>query len=208
MSSILKVDSLKNSSGSTFYYRNNQFKNITIDESCEISNSILRKNDIIVSHKFTTSPYLNFKINYNANSFVPGTLINMGVPSNSNNWYRVRFETIVDDQDDVAGGFGFSIYRKVGDNDPERVQSSGNAAYYINNITDWYVNAFIHGYIPAVNNKDEHIFYITCSGLGETEFRMNCSIGDDHRRNNWQNNIMEITEYNGDLVDSGLLTRY
>jgi hypothetical protein len=208
MTSILKVDSLKDSSGSNFYYRNNQFENITIDKSCEISNSILRKNEVIVSHKFTTSPYLNFNLNYRGNSFIPGALLNMGIPSKSNNWYRVRFETIADDRDDVAGGFGFSIYRKVGDNDVERVLSTGNMSYYKNNISDWYVNAFIHVYVPAVNNTDEHIFYVAASGYDETEFRINCDVGDDHRRNNWQNNIMEITEYNGDLVDSGLLTRY
>jgi hypothetical protein len=38
--------------------------------------------------------------------------------------------------------------------------------------------------------------------------RINCSIGADLRRNGWNNNMFEIYEIDGDLINTGNLSRF
>lgn len=207
MSKILKVDNIKNTNSDDILI-DGMLKNTYIDSSCNFTPSLIPENEFIVSHKFTSSSSVDLSLtSSNGLILIPDTEIDMGIPKKSNNWYRLYFCSIADDQTSSNGGVGFSFYRKVGSGSWERVLGQGIHAHYDNNMGDWYVNADMLAYIPAVNNTEIHQFSVYVHAHS-SQWRINCSIGNDYRRDGWNNNIFEITEYDGDKVDNGLFTRY
>jgi hypothetical protein len=145
-----------------------------------------------------------------SHTFVNGTEINMGVPTKSTNWYRCLYQTIVDDLDGNYGGIGFSIWRNTPSTGWVRLLDMGRHASYDNNMSDWYRNPMIFGYVPALNGTEVHSFRIYVTNYyGTSNVRINSSIGNDLRRNGWQNNIFEVWEIDGDGIHTtGTMSRY
>jgi hypothetical protein len=155
-------------------------------------------------------------VNFNAGNgyasgpqFVSGTEINMGVPAKANNWYRIRWQTIADDQGGGAQGTGAAIYRWTSSSGWVRVMDQGHHATLENNTGDLYWMCRVDYLVPVHPSfpTQEHRFRIYHTNWNGPA-RINCSIGGELRRNGWNNNIFEIFELDTSVVNSGNLTRY
>lgn len=141
--------------------------------------------------------------------YVTGTEINMGIPSKSNNWYRIRWQTSCDDNGNVASGNGAAVFRYTPSAGWVRMTDQGHHANLENSAGDMYYMERCDYLVPVhpTYPTEEHRFRIYCrSWNGST--RINPSIGRDLRGNGWQNNILEIYELDTSIVNSGNLTRY
>jgi hypothetical protein len=141
--------------------------------------------------------------------YVSNTEINMGVPAKANNWYRIRWQTICDDQGGGAQGTGAAIYRWTPSAGWNRVMDQGHHATLENDTGDLYWMCRVDYLIPVHPSfpTQEHRFRIYHANWNGPA-RINCAIGDDLRRNGWNNNILEIFELDTSVVNSGNLTRY
>ena len=205
MSSILKVDKIVSQTGATTYLENGTLKNVVIDSSCTFGSG--RSDQFIVKHKFCSATTVDQSFSSgDGTSFVNGAEIDMGIPAKANNWYRIYFQSIIDDYASPAtGGIGYHVYRKLGSGDFTEILGQGEHAIYTSDGSDNYDNADILCYIGAANATENHTFRIYVNSHSNS-YRLNSSIGQDNRNGGWQNNILEITEYDGDLVDNGNLT--
>jgi len=148
--------------------------------------------------------------------YVGNTEISMGVPAKANNWYRVRWQTICDDQGGGAQGTGAAVYRWTPSSGWNRMADMGHHATLENDTGDLYWMCKGDYIIPVHPTfpSEEHRFRIYhANWSGPT--RINCSIGRDQRRNGWNNNILEIFEMDTSVMNTisaatpaGNLTRY
>ena len=206
MSSILKVDKIVSQTGATTYLENGTLKNVVIDSSCTFGPG--RSDQFIVKHKFCSATTVDQTEDSGSGTvFINGAEIDMGIPAKANNWFRIYFQSIIDDYESPnTGGIGYHVYRKLGSGSFTEILGQGNHAHYTSDGSDEYSNADILCYIGAANATDNHTFRIYVNVNSSYNYRLNSSIGEDNRNGGWQNNILEITEYDGDLVGNGNLT--
>jgi len=172
-----------------------------------------KKGNAIVKIRVGSATTVNQAVNGGSGSdgYIDGTETNMGVPSASNNWYRLYFQTIVDDTTGGSGGWGIEVYRYTPSSGWNMVLSQGEHASYENDIGDWYRSTNGIFWVPVHPSypTEEHRFRFYWTKHSSANMRINSSIGNDFRRGNWQNNQFEIWEVNGDRIHStGLLTTY
>lgn len=138
-----------------------------------------------------------------------GSEVNMGVPQNRRNWYRIRYQTICDDQGGGAQGTGAAIYRWTPSSGWNRVMDQGHHATLENDTGDLYWMDRVDYLIPVHPTffNEEHRFRIYHANWNGPA-RVHCSIGGDLRRNGWNNNILEVFEIDRLAINSGTLTRY
>ena len=205
MSSILKVDKIVSQTGATTYLENGTLKNVVIDSSCTFGPG--RSDQFIVKHKFCSATTVDQGfVSGDGTAFLTGAEIDMGIPAKANNWFRIYFQSIIDDNESPnTGGIGYHVYRKLGSGSFTEMLGQGEHAIYTSDGSDNYDNADILCYIGAANATENHTFRIYVNAHSH-KYRLNCSIGQDNRNGGWQNNILEITEYDGDLVGNGNLT--
>lgn len=140
--------------------------------------------------------------------FINGTELNMGVPTRSNNWYRVSFYSCSDDWGGANGGVGMALWRWTPSTGWNRILDQGWHAHYDNNCGDFYTSTHGIWYVPVLNASEQHAFRLYCRRHPDVAMRINCSIGADLRRNGWNNNMFEIYEIDGDLINTGNLSRF
>jgi len=209
MSSIIRVDSIidKDNDNEFFDVKNKKIKNCSF-KTKSINFNKKFKNPIVVNQRFTSSGTVNLSLtSSNGIYYVPDTEISMGVPKSEKNWFRVHFQSISDDMGDGGNsGIGYYLYRYVVNYDTTwmLLYGQGRHAQYENNLGDFYYNTTATFYTQAVDDINEHKYRIYAYSYDATNRRINSSIGGDLRQYGWVNNCMEITEYNGDFVDSGL----
>ncbi|ATV46329.1 hypothetical protein [Lake Baikal phage Baikal-20-5m-C28] len=163
----------------------------------------------IVKIGITSSSTNDFTQPINVYGYVPGTEISMGVPGKANNWYRVRWQTVLDDNGGGAQGSGAALYRYTPSSGWVNVQAQGMHACMENDISDIYMQQRCDYLCPVhpTYPTEAHSFRIYTMSWNIAP-RINCSIDKDLRRNGWQNNILEIYEMDTAVIHSGNLTRY
>lgn len=136
--------------------------------------------------------------------------IDMGVPKQSNNWYRIEYYTCTDDQGSPNSGMGYAIYRHTPSAGWQRVLDQGWHSQYENNVGDFYTNATGLYYVPVHPSypTENHMFRLYGRRHPDCALRVNCSIGADNRVGGWQNNLMEVYEMNGDVISIQDATTY
>jgi hypothetical protein len=165
----------------------------------------------IVKIGFTSSNSVNFSA---GSGFGPqwqyaGSEVAMGVPANANNWYRIRYQTICDDQGGGAQGTGAAIYRHTPSSGWVRVMDQGHHATLENDTGDLYWMDRVDYLVPVHPSfpTQAHSFRIYHANWNGPA-RVHCSIGGDQRRNGWNNCILEVFEIDRLAMNSGTLTRY
>jgi hypothetical protein len=143
-------------------------------------------------------------------TFINGTEIACGIPTNASNWHRVCWHSICDDQGPAnPNGMGFAIFRSVGGGSWTRIIDQGSHANYYNQMGDIYWGAHLLCYVPVVNATQTHSYRIYADKhTNQCNFRVNCSIGDDLRRDGWYNSQLEIWEINTNKFTTINLGRY
>lgn len=145
-----------------------------------------------------------------SDNYITGSQIDMGVPQKSTNWYRVAYQTIVDDNDGSISGFGIDLYRYTPSQGWERVLATGSHWSYDNNLGDWYRSPNVIFWVPVNQTypNEAHSFKLHARTHDSGNVRWNCSIGGWTSNGNHRNNTLEIWEVDGDLVSNNNLTRY
>ena len=146
-----------------------------------------------------------------SSGIVNGSEVNMGVPQKSSNWYRVFWQTVTDDTNGNISGVGIRVYRWTPSAGWGDMLSQGSHASYDNNYGDWYRQNQGIFWIPVHPSypTQEHRFRLGFHKHNNGQMRFNASIGNDRRRNGWNNNQFEVWEVDGDRVhNSPRMTRY
>lgn len=142
---------------------------------------------------------------------VSGSQVDMGVPQKPNNWYRIFWQTVSDDRDGNISGVGIRVERWTPSSGWNEVLAQGSHASYDNNYGDWYRQNQGIFWIPTHPSyqNEQHQFRLGYHKHNNGQIRFNCSIGNDLRRNNWQNNTYEVWEIDGDRVyTTGRMSRF
>jgi hypothetical protein len=142
--------------------------------------------------------------------FINGTEIDMGVPQNSQNWYRCEFYTDTDDQGGSNGGSGYALYRWTPSSGWDRILDYGWHANYDNNAGDFYTSIRSIWYAPVHQSypTQQHVFRVYGRRHPDVAMRCNCSIGADYRHDNWNNGMFEIWELDYNWATTTNLSRY
>ena len=143
-------------------------------------------------------------------TYINGTEVDCGTPSGSNNWHRVYWWTVTDDSGGPSNpdGFGFGLYRNVNNGGWSRILDMGSHSHYVNGLSDWYEIGTFFAYVPVVNNTQNHKYRIYMDRHNDVNYRVNCGIGDDYRRNGWNNAVMEVWEIDNSNFSTNSFTRY
>lgn len=146
----------------------------------------------------------------NSMTFINGTEIDCGTPQSSTNWHRVYWSSVVDDSGGASNpdGFGFALFRNVNNAGWTRILDMGSHSNYVNGLGDWYEVGSFFAYVPVVNNTQNHKYRIYMDRHNDVNYRVNCSISDDQRRNGWNNSCIEIWEIDTTNFTTYNLTRY
>lgn len=146
-----------------------------------------------------------------SSGIVNGSQVDMGVPQKSSNWYRVFWQTVTDDTNGNISGVGIRVYRWTPSSGWGDMLSQGSHASYDNNYGDWYRQNQGIFWIPVHPSfpNEQHQFRLGFHKHNNGQMRFNASIGNDLRRNGWNNNQYEIWEVDGDRVyNTPRMTRY
>lgn len=146
-----------------------------------------------------------------SSGIVNGSQVDMGVPQSSNNWYRIFWQTVSDDTDGNISGVGIRIERWTPSSGWNQVLAQGSHSSYDNNYGDWYRQNQGIFWVPVHPSypTQQHQFRLGYHKHNNGQLRFNCSIGNDLRRNGWNNNQYEIWEVDGDRVyNSPRMSRY
>ena len=143
-------------------------------------------------------------------TYINGTEVDCGTPQGSNNWHRVYWWTVTDDSGGPSNpdGFGFGLYRNVNNGGWSRFLDMGSHSHYVNGLSDWYEIGTFFAYVPVVNNTQNHKYRIYMDRHNDVNYRVNCGIGDDYRRNGWNNAVMEVWEIDNSNFSTNSFTRY
>ena len=143
-------------------------------------------------------------------TYINGTEVDCGTPQGSNNWHRVYWWTVTDDSGGPSNpdGFGFGLYRNVNNGGWSRILDMGSHSHYVNGLSDWYEIGTFFAYVPVVNNTQNHKYRIYMDRHNDVNYRFNCGIGDDYRRNGWNNAVMEVWELDNSNFSTNSFTRY
>lgn len=138
-----------------------------------------------------------------------GSQVDMGVPANRNNWYRIRYQTICDDQGGGAQGTGAAIYRFTPSSGWNRVMDQGHHATLENDTGDLYWMCNVDYLVPVHPTffNEAHSFRIYHANWNGPA-RVHAGIGRQTRNGNWENNILEVWEIDQYVMNSGNLGRY
>jgi len=164
----------------------------------------------VIKHRVCSATTVDQGLQSGGWDFINGAEIDMGVPSKSNNWYRIEYYTCGDDWGGSNGGWGYAVYRWTPSSNWNRLADQGWHAQYENNAGDFYTSGTglyfisVHPTYPT----EQHIFRLYGRRHPDVAFRVNSGIGADLRRDGWQNNLFEVYELDGDIVDNGNITRY
>lgn len=142
---------------------------------------------------------------------VSGSQVDMGVPQKSNNWYRIFYQTVTDDTDGNISGIGIRVERWTPSSGWQEVLSQGSHASYDNNMGDWYRQNQGIFWVPTHPSfpTQQHQFRIGWHKHDNGNMRFNASIGNDLRRNGWNNNQFEVWEVDGDrITTTGRISRF
>lgn len=166
----------------------------------------------IIKHRFCSGTTVDQVPATGSWSYVTGCEINMGIPTKSNNWYRIEFYSVTDDQGNGGNsGCGFGVWRYTPSAGWVQTLTQGQHSDYDNNLGDAYSSNSALFYVPVhpTYPTEEHRFRIYSTNHNVTApRRINCSIGNDNRIGNWQNNMMEVMEIDGDFITSGDMVRF
>jgi predicted RNA binding protein YcfA (HicA-like mRNA interferase family) len=146
-----------------------------------------------------------------SSGIITGTEVNMGVPQKTNNWYRIFYQTVTDDNDGNISGMGIRVERWTPSSGWQEVLSQGSHASYDNNYGDWYRQNQGIFWVPTHPSfqTQEHRFRLGFHKHDNGQIRFNASIGNDLRRNGWENNTFEVWEVNGDRIQTtGRISRF
>lgn len=143
-------------------------------------------------------------------TYINGTEVDCGTPAGSNNWHRVYWWTVCDDSGGSSNpdGFGFGLYRNVNGGGWSRILDMGSHSHYVNGLSDWYEIGTFFAYVPVVNNTQNHKYRIYMDRHNDVNYRVNCGIGDDYRRDGWNNAVMEVWEIDNSNFSTNNFTRY
>jgi predicted RNA binding protein YcfA (HicA-like mRNA interferase family) len=146
-----------------------------------------------------------------SSGIINGTEVNMGVPQKANNWYRIFYQTVSDDLSGEVSGVGIRVERWTPSSGWQEVLSQGSHASYDNNMADWYrqnQGIFWVPTHPSFQNQ-EHRFRLGFHKHDNGNIRINSSIGNDLRRNGWENNAFEVWEIDGQRIETtGRISRF
>ncbi|AOO14242.1 hypothetical protein Sn110110_048 [Cyanophage S-RIM14] len=142
--------------------------------------------------------------------FINGTEIDCGIPENASNWHRVYWSSVVDDSGGPSNpdGFGFGLFRNVNNGGWTRILDMGSHSNYVNGLGDWYEVGSFFAYVPVVNNTQNHKYRMYMDRHNDVNYRVNCGIGDDYKRNGWNNSCIEVWEISTTNFTTYNLTRY
>lgn len=191
-----------------------EFGRVAYDQYSTGANSMEQSDSpVIVKIRFgsgsTTDQYTG--TGDGSSGIVNGSQVDMGVPQKSSNWYRVFWQTVTDDTDGNISGVGIRVFRWTPSAGWGEMLSQGSHASYDNNYGDWYRQNQGIFWIPVhpTYPTQQHQFRLGFVKHNNGQMRFNCSIGNDLRRNGWNNNQFEIWEVDGDRVyNSPRMTRY
>lgn len=135
---------------------------------------------------------------------VDGSQVDMGVPTKTNNWYRLCWQTVTDDTDGNISGIGIRVERWTPSSGWNQVLAQGSHASYDNNYGDWYRQNHGIFWVPTHPSyqSEQHQFRFGWHKHDNGNMRFNASIGNDLRRNGFQNNCFEVWEVDGDRIQS------
>lgn len=146
-----------------------------------------------------------------SSGIVSGSQVDMGVPSKPNNWYRIFWQTVSDDTDGNISGVGIRVERWTPSSGWQDVMSQGSHASYDNNLGDWYRQNQGIFWVPTHPSfqTQQHQFRLGFHKHDNGQLRFNASIGNDLRRNGWQNNTFEVWEVDGGrIATTGAMGRF
>ena len=146
-----------------------------------------------------------------SSGLINGAQVDMGVPTKANNWYRIFAQTCTDDNDGNISGMGFRIERWTPSSGWQEVLAQGSHSSYDNNYADWYRQNQGIFWVPTHPSfqTQQHQFRLGFNKHDNGQIRFNCSIGNDLRRNGWENNIYEVWEVDGDrIATTGAMSRF
>ena len=143
-------------------------------------------------------------------TYINGTEVDCGTPQGSNHWQRVYGWRVTADSGGPSNpdGFGFGLYRNVNNGGWSRILDMGSHSHYVNGLSDWYEIGTFFAYVPVVNNTQNHKYRIYMDRHNDVNYRVNCGIGDDYRRNGWNNAVMEVWEIDNSNFSTNSFTRY
>jgi len=174
------------------------------------SGLVQTRNRAVVKHRIAGATTTDQVIQSGDWDYVTGAEINMGVPKQSTNWYRIEWYCDSDDWGGTNGGVGYALYRNTPSAGWVRILDSGWHANYDNNDGDFYTSTRTTYYAPVHQTYpgEVHTFRIYARRHPDCAWRINCSIGADLRAAGWQNNLMECWELDSDQAQTTNLTRY
>jgi hypothetical protein len=167
------------------------------------------KSRCIIKHRVCSATTVNQGLQSGTWDFITGAEIDMGVPTKSNNWYRVEYYSCGDDWGSTNGGWGYAVYRNTPSSGWVRLFDQGWHAQYDNNAGDFYTTGtglFFVSVHPSFPNEP-HSFRLYGRRHPDVAFRVNSSIGADLRQAGWVNNLFEVYELDGDVAVSQNINR-
>tara|TARA_B110000503_G_C7134883_1_gene408388 strand:+ start:1576 stop:2181 length:606 start_codon:yes stop_codon:yes gene_type:complete len=146
-----------------------------------------------------------------SSGIVNGSQVDMGVPQKTNNWYRLFMQSVTDDNDGTISGIGWRVERWTPSSGWQEVLAQGSHSSYDNNYADWYRQNQGIFWVPTHPSfpTQQHQFRLGFNKHNNGQIRFNSSIGNDLRRNGWNNNQFEVWEVDGDRVHTtGRISRF
>jgi predicted RNA binding protein YcfA (HicA-like mRNA interferase family) len=191
-----------------------QFNSVPYDQYNTGATSVTQANSsIIVKARFGSGSTVNqiAPTPDGSAGIIDGTQVDMGVPQKTNNWYRLFYQTVTDDNDGNISGLGIRIERWTPSSGWNEVLSQGSHASYDGNHSDWYRQNQGIFWVPTHPSfsTQQHQFRIGFHKHDNGQIRFNASIGNDLRRNGWENNTFEVWEVDGDRIQTtGRISRF
>jgi hypothetical protein len=184
-----------------------QYDNVPYDQySTGASSTTQTDANVIVKVRFgsgsTTNQYTG---NPDGSSgIINGSEVNMGVPQKTNNWYRIFYQSVTDDTDGSISGIGWGVQRWTPSSGWQDLLRQGSHSSYDNNYGDWYRQNQGIFWVPTHPSypTQEHRFRLSWIKHNNGNMRFNSSIGNDLRRNGWNNNQFEVWEVDGDRIQT------
>lgn len=169
--------------------------------------------NVIVKVRFGSGSTVNQRTGTpdGSSGIINGSEVNMGVPQKTNNWYRIFWQTVTDDDNGNISGMGIRVERWTPSSGWQTRLAQGSHASYDNNYGDWYRQNQGIFWVPTHPSfqTQEHRFRLGFHKHNNGQIRFNCSIGNDLRRNGWGNNTFEVWEIDGDRIQTtGRMTRF
>lgn len=178
-----------------------------------VSSTVQTNSNVVVKVRFGSGSTVNQLTGTpdGSNGIITGTEVNMGIPTKTNNWYRIFYQTVTDDNDGNISGMGIRVERWTPSSGWQEVLSQGSHASYDNNMGDWYRQNHSIFWVPTHPSfqNQEHRFRLGFHKHDNGQIRFNASIGNDLRRNGWENNTFEVWELDGDRIQTtGRISRF